>query len=443
MKSFVRKHLCIPGLLSRIKSQYIKIEDNRKSNQFPLVDCLMSGIAMFGLKYPSLLQFDQDTRNNERVQHNLKSLYQVERAPSDTQFRSRIDLIDHKPLQKGIDRIIAQLQRGKVLDTFHFMQDYLLVAIDGTGYFSSHDVHCEQCCVKNHRDGTKTYYHQMLAAVIAHPDHRQVFPLILEPILKQDGSKKNDCEHNGLKRLLVNLRRSHPHQKLIVTLDGLYADGVIIQLLKDLDIRFIITAHETDLKYLYEFYHAAKKDTLTTNQDKGKNTICHWVNTLPLNNTHHDCAVNLLCVEEESVSKKNKKLQKKKFAWITDLEINRKTALTIMQGGRARWHIENDTFNTLKNQGYQFDHNFGHGKQNLSVVLAYLMFTAFLIDQVQEFACKHFKAALKTTKRLKYLWEKMRCYFFLCQIDSWEDLYTAIAGQWGAKLSDMIALNTT
>ena len=50
--------------------------------------------------------------------------------------------------------------------------------------------------------------------------------------------------------------------------------------------------------------------------------------------------MNLLCVEEELVSKKNKKLQKKKFAWITDLEINRKTALTIMQGGRARWHIK-------------------------------------------------------------------------------------------------------
>ena len=74
-----------------------------------------------------------------------------------------------------------------------------------------------------------------------------------------------------------------------------------------------------------------------------------------------------------------------------------------MQGGRTRWHIENDTFNTLKNQGYQFDHNFGHGKQNLSVVLAFLMFTAFLIDQIQEFACKHFQAALKTVGRLKYL----------------------------------------
>ncbi len=77
------------------------------------------------------------------------------------------------------------------------------------------------------------------------------------------------------------------------------------------------------------------------------------------------------------------------------------------------------------------------------MVLAYLMFTAFLIDQVQEFACKHFKAALKTIKRLKYLWEKMRRYFFLCQIDSWEDFYTTIAGQWGAKLSDMIDLKTT
>ena len=78
----------------------------------------MSGIAMFGLKYPSLLQFDQDTRNNERVQHNLKSLYQVERAPSDTQFRSRLDLIDHKPLQKGIPIFDRQ-------STFHVIKNFI------------------------------------------------------------------------------------------------------------------------------------------------------------------------------------------------------------------------------------------------------------------------------------------------------------------------------
>jgi len=44
---------------------------------------------------------------------------------------------------------------------------------------------------------------------------------------------------------------------------------------------------------------------------------------------------------------------------------------------------------------------------------------------------------------IKIFMGKNEGLFPLCQIDSWEDLYTAIAGQWGAKLSDMIALNTT
>jgi hypothetical protein len=441
MKSFVRKHLCVPGLLSRVRSQYKKIkQDAASTSQFKLVDCLMSGLAIYGLKYSSLLKFDKDSRFNERIRHNLKSLYGVCQAPSDTHFRSQLDPTDPKQLQRGINRIIAQLQRGKVLESYRFMEDYLLVPIDGTGYFSSHEIHCDQCCVKNHRNGTKTYYHQMLAAVVAHPQYRQVFPFILEPISKQDGAKKNDCEHNALKRLLVNLRKSHPHQKLIVTLDGLYADGVIINLLKSLKINFIITAHETDLKYLYEFYRASKQNSSVRISDKMEQQFS-WSNNLPLNDTHHDCCVNLLLVDEFITKKKAVEYQR--FAWITDLEIKDNNVMTIMQGGRTRWHIENDTFNTLKNQGYHFEHNFGHGKENLSVVMAFLMFTAFLIDQVQEFACKHFQAALKKTGKLKYLWEKMRSYFFLYLIDSWNELYTAIIDDLGGKLSDVISLNTS
>jgi hypothetical protein len=41
--------------------------------------------------------------------------------------------------------------------------------------------------------------------------------------------------------------------------------------------------------------------------------------------------------------------------------------MTLMRGARARWKIENETFNTLKNQGYHFEHNFGHGDQPLRV----------------------------------------------------------------------------
>ena len=47
--------------------------------------------------------------------------------------------------------------------------------------------------------------------------------------------------------------------------------------------------------------------------------------------------------------------------------------LRVMRGARARWKIENETFNTLKNQGYHFEHNFGHGYRHLSTVFAHLM----------------------------------------------------------------------
>lgn len=437
LKSATRKHLCISGLLERARAQFKKIRDPlaSKKTRFTLPDCLMSGLALFGMKYPSLLQFDKDIHNDKIVRHNLRHLYQIEHAPSDTYFRERLDDVNPVELQKVIDRIITQLQRAKVLETYRYFDDHYLVSIDGTGYFSSHEVHCDSCCVKNHRDGRITYYHQMLAAVLIHPDIRSVFPLALEPITKKDGMAKNDCEHNALKRLLINLRRSHPHLKLIVTLDGLYADGVIIKLLKSLDIRYIIRAKPTDLAYLYELYQTTEKSKLT----KTVATTTHdytWRNGLPINDSHHDVNVNLLYFEE-TVSKKQKEI-KKEFAWVSDLILASSTVSAIMRGGRARWKIENETFNTLKNQGYQFEHNFGHGNKNLSVVFAYLMFIAFLIDQVQEYSCKHFKAALKKRGRLSYLWEKIRGLFLYYFVESWSDLYTVIIEDRGAYARDLL-----
>ena len=79
------------------------------------------------------------------------------------------------------------------------------------------------------------------------------------------------------------------------------------------------------------------------------------------------------------------------FAWVTDLPIQESTVMELMRAGRARWRIENETFNTLKNQGYSFEHNFGHGEKQLSTVFAYLMMLAFLIDQIQQRCCRVFQ----------------------------------------------------
>ena len=167
MKAITRKHLHLPGLLERSRMGFKKIPDPLKGKtQYPLVNCLMSGLALFGLKYPSLLQFDENSHGVKRIEHNLKMLYGIDPVPSDTYFRERLDLVEPEQLQRSINRIIAQLQRAKVLEQFRYLDDYYVLSIDGTGYFSSFDIYCESCCVKKHRDGTVTYYHQMLAAVL-------------------------------------------------------------------------------------------------------------------------------------------------------------------------------------------------------------------------------------------------------------------------------------
>ena len=82
------------------------------------------------------------------------------------------------------------MQRGKVLENLTVLGGHYLIAIDGTGIRSSHKVKCEKCCVKNHRNGSTTYFHQMLGAAMIHPDHSVVLPLAPEPIRKEDGAKK-------------------------------------------------------------------------------------------------------------------------------------------------------------------------------------------------------------------------------------------------------------
>src|SRR5260370_11733147 len=79
-----------------------------------------------------------------------------------------------------------------------------------------------------------------------------------------------------------------------------------------------------------------------------------------------------------------------------------------MRAGRARWKIENETFNTLKNQGYHFEHNYGHGEQNLSVVFAMLMMLAFLVDQTQQLCCALFQALWSNLGSKRLLWVRIR-----------------------------------
>lgn len=420
-----KKLLSIKGLLRLSRRCFTSVDEPKKhTDGISIADCLMAGLAIFGLKIPSLLQYD-DQIEHEIISHNLKTLYGIQKAASDTFLRERLDNIDPQQLRPAFRTIFAALQRGKVLEEYEFIDGYYLMPCDGTGVFSSEKVHCENCCEKHHKDGRVSYYHQFLAAVIVHPDHKEVFPLFPEAILKQDGAKKNDCERNACVRFLEGFRKEHPHLKVIMTSDALGSNGPNILNLKRYDIRFIIGVKPDGNETLFDWLKGIKPEELHISQN-GSSFVYKWFNGIPLNNTYPDLNVNFFeCIETTS------KGEVKHFTWVTDFIVTPSNVSTLSKGGRARWKIENETFNTLKNQGYHFEHNYGHGYKNLSQVFSILMFLAFLIDQVQQRSCGMFQAALKTAKRKMWFWSRMRALFTTFEILSWSDLYLAIANGLG------------
>jgi hypothetical protein len=388
----------------------------------------MSGLAIFGLKSPSLLDFDEK-RKDKFVCHNLKTLYGVEQAPCDTYLRERLDEVEPSKLCRAYKSGFRAAQRGKVLPLFEFIDGYYLLSNDGTGVFHSDKVHCDNCCVKNHRDGSTSYYHQVMSSVLVHPDQSVVIPMLIEPIVKEDGNKKNDCEKNASKRLLTTLRAMHPQLKLLVVEDGLHSNAPHIKLLSSLNYSYLIGAKPADHVWLFDWIKASICEKLTLIRDKTEHCFS-WINNVPLNESNEDVRVNF--IEYWETDPKGKKQH---FTWITDITVTKDNVYQLMRGARARWKIENETFNTLKNQGYHFEHNFGHGYRNLSTVFAHLMMLAFMVDQLQQLCCPLFQKALIACLKKRRLWETMRHYFCNCLIDCWEALFQSIVTKPEFRLS--------
>ena len=420
-----RMHLAADALYALVRQRCQRIPDHREPDAtISLADALMSGLALFALKDPSLLAFD-----GRRNDQNMKNLFNIGQVPSDTRLREILDGVDPQALRPLFRDIFRELQRGKVLEEYAFHKNCYLLLLDGTEYFFSPTVHCPGCLEKkDKKTGDVTYSHQMLGAVLAHPDHREVIPLCPEPIVKQDGTTKNDCERNAAQRLLEHVRREHPHLNLIVVEDGLASNGPHIDTLKRLQMHFILGVKPGDHEFLFQHVAAAfERDEVTDfswQDPKEPGVTCEiaFLHDVPLNASRQDLRVNFLQYAEYGPDGHRRKF----FTWVTDLEITRGNALHLVRGGRCRWKIENETFNTLKNQGYQFEHNFGHGKQHLSVVLALLMMLSFLIDQVQQHCCRLFRATWEKVGSKRALWEKMRSHFSIFIFTSWKQLFEVI-----------------
>ena len=197
-----RKCLSADALLRLVRSGVASMPASRLGDtEMSFTDALMAAFAMFSLTSSSLLAFDK-----ERAAGNVHTIYGIERVPCDTHMRAILDLVSPTLLRPLFKSVIVQLQRGKALEPMVCFNGCSLLALDGTGYFSSTTMHCASCLHQVHRNGSMTYSPQLLGAAIIHPDVREVMPLMPEAIVKQDGADKNDGERHAAQRFMAKLR---------------------------------------------------------------------------------------------------------------------------------------------------------------------------------------------------------------------------------------------
>lgn len=425
----LRDQTSYDSLICSVREDFGKIPDHRASNVvYKLQDVLLSGYALFALKYPSMHRFEQQS---EIEKENLKNLFGIEKVISDAQMRRVLDEVNPDQLFELFSNRVDHLKSLGVLSDYRFLKNYLLVPIDGVHHFESKKVKCKRCTVKQHRNGTTSYNHSMLGATLVHPQRKEVFPIGCEAIEKQDGSRKNDCELNAAKRLLKKLYDAYKGLKMLLVEDALYANEPHIKQILDCEWDYIISVKPKSHKTLFAHFEARRQRDQVKSKVIKEGKITHhfyWMNNVVLNE-NGNVRTNMLYYEEHHENGKVKI-----FSWVTSLKLRQSNIYEIMRGGRARWKIENETFNTLKNQGYNFEHNYGHGYNHLANIMANLMFLAFTIDQIVQAFHRIFGKVWKKVKTKSTIWEYFRAIYLVRIVKSFKELFRILARSYKIQL---------
>jgi len=416
-----KKKLTHGSLVECLSQAFLDVPDTRQKakTDYTIHDVLMSGFACMFFQDPSLLQFQRELEKIER-RNNLQSLFDLTQIPSDTQIKEITDTIDSDLFRPVYKDFFSRLQRGKHLQKYQLFPGLYLCSVDGTQYYHSKTIHCDHCLTMTHRNGSVSYSHKVLQAAVMHPDKKQVIPLMPEEIRNTDGTKKQDCENKAFKRLIPQIRKDHPRLGLIIGGDSLFANKPCIDKVLEYGMHFIFTAKSGDHPHMMEWIeHFDDMDTLKIEDEKGRIHEYGWMNEVPVNSEDEDCSVNFFRYRIASKNPDGTKKIHYRSAWITDLTVTSKNVETLVKGGRCRWKIENECFNTLKNQGYHISHNYGHGKKHLCFNFFMMTLTAFFFHQIFELVDREFKICRKMHGSRKNLWQNLRVTANTLIFESW------------------------
>lgn len=367
----------LPSLVAGLRAVCATFPDSRKGRRgnIAMADFGLSAFALFFMQSASFLAFQRSLEKGHG-RSNCQTLFGIEKIPSDNYIRDMLDAANPALLQPCFERMEQLLATAPLRQAFGRLGDRTLIAWDGTEYFCSQKLGCPHCLTRKRSNGTIESYHTMLAATAVAPGHAKVVPLFPEFIAPQDGAEKQDCERNAVKRWHAKHGERLRPLRPVYLGDDLFACQPIVKMLAEGGDDFIFTAKESSHKALYNFIDGAEPERHVETIRKGKAVETRryrWITGVPLRDGKDATLVNWVGFE---IFDRDGRV-KYSIAWVTSLPVTQNNVADIAAAGRSRWKIENETFNVMKNHGYELEHNFGHGETFLAMTLAALNLLAF------------------------------------------------------------------
>jgi hypothetical protein len=397
-----------------------------KNTRYTLVDAGLSAFSVFFMQSPSFLNYQ---RCLEQVQgrSNAQTLFGMHQIPTDNQIRILLDPTDPMRLRSLFFYLFNGLNEAGIIDAYRCVNQTILIAFDGTEYFSSSAIHCPHCSTRTHANGQVTYFHTVLTPVVVKPGEDKVIPLPPEFVRPHDGAAKQDCEINAAKRWLAACGGQYGPLGATILGDDLYSHEPFCRAVLDANLNFILVCKPTSHAITYEWVEFLERSgavrtvvrTRWTGRRREIDTY-RYVESVPLRDHNEALMVNW-CELTTTDEAGNVLFQN---AFVTNFAINDQNVVEIVAAGRSRWKIENENNNTLKTKGYHFEHNYGHGQQHLSALLASLIILALLVHTVLEWMDDQYRLLRQKLPSRQQLFDDLRTLTrYLC-FESWDDLMT-------------------
>jgi len=413
--------------LDRLRGRLAELPDPRRgrNRRYAMADIGLAALSVFLMQSPSFLSH-QRALAARRGNSNAHTLFGLRRIPSDNHVRQTLDGVPPTHFDALFTGLVAELDAAGALDGMRRLDGRALIALDGTEYFRSRKIHCPNCSTRQRNDGGTEYFHQVLAATLVAPGRNLAPPLPPEFLAPREGHDKQDCERAAAKRWLERLGPQCAALRPVHLGDDLYACQPVCRAIQASGGNFLLTAKPASHKILREYLQGVSPDTLQTTEGRGARRRIHryrWMTGLPLRDG--DDALRVNWFEIETALPNGKATYRNGF--VTDLDVTAENVAELAACGRARWKIENETFNVLKQRGYHLEHNFGHGKKTLASVLVALNLLAFALHTACDLAETQWRQARERLGSRTRMFEHMRAIVCYQLFPSWAALVSLLA----------------